>query len=60
MNFHIFQQTHAEFAVIHMKFLNTSLSFFKDRTVKYSNYTVSLYWGSVSVNVFMSVFNYKL
>ena len=60
MNFHIFQQACAKFNVIPMNSLNISLNLCKDFTVEYSNYAVWLYWESVSVNVFMSVFEYKL
>ena len=60
MNFHIFQEAHAEFTVILIKSPNTSLNFCKDVTVKYSNYAVWLYWESVSLNVFISVFDIKL
>ena len=60
MNFHIFQQTRAKFNVIPMNSLNISLNLCKDFTVEYSNYVVWFYWESVSVNVFMSVFEYKL
>ena len=42
----------AEFTVIPMKSLNTSLNFCKNLTVKYFNYVVWLYRESVSVNAF--------